>query len=206
MTPERVEQIDSLFQEAVHCPLPERASLLDAACAIDKDLRKEVDSLLSFREKADTFLEVPILEATAELICEGLLGSIRGQVIGAYKIEEQLGFGGMGEVYLAEDLKLDRKVAIKFLPSYLEANDLAKRRLLREAKAAAKLDHPNICAVYEVKEEPDRSFIVMQYVAGETLADKIKTEPMELRQTMDVTIQVVEALAEAHSQGIVHRA
>ena len=205
MTPERWKQIDNLFQEAVHCPVAERASLLDAAGAIDKDLRKEVESLLSFREQADAFLEVPVLEATAELICEGRLGSICGQVIGPYKIEAPLGFGGMGEVYLAEDLKLDRKVAIKFLPSYLEANDLAKRRLLREAKAAAKLDHPNICAVYEVKEEPDRSFIVMQYVAGETLADKIKTEPMELRQTLDVTIQVVEALAEAHSRGIVHR-
>ena len=205
MTPERWKQIDNLFQEAVHCPVAERASLLDAAGAIDKDLRKEVESLLSFREQADAFLEVPVLEATAELICEGRLGSICGQVIGPYKIEAPLGFGGMGEVYLAEDLKLDRKVAIKFLPSYLEANDLAKRRLLREAKAAAKLDHPNICAVYEVKEEPDRTFIVMQYVAGETLADKIKTEPMELRQTLDVTIQVVEALAEAHSRGIVHR-
>lgn len=111
----------------------------------------------------------------------------------------------MGEVYLAEDTKLDRKVAIKFLPAEIEADELAKKRLIREAKAAAKLDHPNICAIYEIAEEDGRSFIVMQYVEGETLASKLERHALELRQSSEVAFQVADALAEAHSHGIIHR-
>jgi serine/threonine-protein kinase len=91
------------------------------------------------------------------------------------------------------------------LSSYLEEDQLARQRLIKEAKAAAKLDHPNICSVYEVKEEANRSFIVMQYVAGKTLADRNKYGRMEINEALDVSIQVVEALAEAHLRGIVHR-
>jgi serine/threonine-protein kinase len=111
----------------------------------------------------------------------------------------------MGEVYLAEDTKLDRKVAIKFLPSESTADEQAKKRLIREAKAAAKLDHPNICSIYEVGEEDGRSFIVMQYVEGETLAARIQRKPMELKESLDIAVQAAEALSEAHFRGIVHR-
>ncbi len=96
-----------------------------------------------------------------------------------YRIRSRLGAGGMGEVYLAEDMLLDRKVAIKFLPAESVADEQAKKRLIREARAAAKLDHPNICSIYEVGEEEGRSFIVMQYVEGETLANPIAREPPE---------------------------
>src|SRR5262252_944345 len=111
----------------------------------------------------------------------------------------------MGEVYLAEDTKLGRKVAIKFLPAQSTADEQANKRLIREARAAAQLDHPNICSVYEVSEEDGRSFIVMQYIDGETLARRISREPIEPRAALDIAIQVVDALAEAHSHGIVHR-
>ena len=205
MTPERWQQIDTLLQKVVERPLAERVALLDEACFSDKTLRLEVESLISFREMAQSFLEVPVLEEAANLFRDDQADSREGLVIGRYRIEAQLGAGGMGEVYLAEDTNLDIKVAIKFLPSYLEADELAKKRLIREAKAAAKLDHPNICSVYEVKEEANHSFIVMQYVAGQTLADKIKDERIEVREALDLNIQIVEALAEAHSRGIVHR-
>src|SRR6185436_7601054 len=109
--------------------------------------------------------------------------SLLGLSIGPYRVESLLGAGGMGEVYLAEDTKLDRRVAIKFLPPSLEADEVAKRRLIREAKAAAKLDHPNICATYEVGEDDNRSFIVMQYVQGESLASRLQRQPLELRQS-----------------------
>lgn len=122
-----------------------------------------------------------------------------------YRILNKLGAGGMGEVYLAEDTLLDRRVAIKFLPPELTADQHAKKRLVREAIAAAKLDHPNICSIYEVGSEDSRSFIVMQYVDGETLARRISRQPLELREALDIAIQVVDALAEAHSNGIVHR-
>jgi len=205
MKPERWQQIDSVLQAVVARPLAEREARLDEACAGDKSLRQAVESLLSFREKAESFLEGQALEDAADMFCEEEVELTSGQLIGSYRIETQLGAGGMGEVYLAEDTKLDRKVAIKFLPSYLEQDELAKQRLIREAKAAAKLDHPNICAVYEVNEEADRSFIVMQYVAGGTLGDRIKNEKSDLCEALDICIQVVEALAEAHSRGIIHR-
>ncbi|MGH9929488.1 MAG: protein kinase domain-containing protein, partial [Pyrinomonadaceae bacterium] len=205
MTPERWQQIDSLLQEVLERPVAERASLLSETCSGDESLRQEVESLINYRESAEAFLEVPAFEAAAEFFFDSPTDSIVGQFIPPYKIEAKLGAGGMGEVYLAEDTQLDRKVAIKFLPLYLEADELAKRRLIREAKAAAKLDHPNICAVYEVREEAGRSFIVMQHVAGITLADKVKDQKLDVRQALDLSIQIVEALAEAHSHGIVHR-
>ncbi|MEK6323139.1 MAG: protein kinase [Acidobacteriota bacterium] len=116
-----------------------------------------------------------------------------------------LGAGGMGEVYLAEDTRLGRRVAIKFLPEESIADELAKKRLIREAQAAATLDHPNICAIHEVGEEDSRSFIVMQYVEGETLANRIQRKPLELKESLDIATQMADALAEAHSRGIIHR-
>src|SRR4029078_6366365 len=119
-------------------------------------------------------LEIKAFEEAADLFRDEQTDSMEKLVIGRYRIEDQLAAGGMGDVYLAEDTNLDIKVAIKFLSPYLEEDQVAKQRLIREAKAAAKLDHPNICSVDEVKEEGNRSFIVMQYVTGKTLADRNK--------------------------------
>jgi len=202
MTPERWRQIDNLLQASIECAPEDRVALLDLACSEDKSLRQAVESLLNFCEQAEGFLEGSVLEDASKLFCAP---ELTGQLVGPYRIEAQLGVGGMGEVYLAEDTKLDRKVAIKFLPTYLEDDELARKRLVREAKAAAKLDHPNICAVYEVEEEAKRSFIVMQYVAGRTLQDQIKIQPLRPVEALDVCIQIVEALVEAHSSEIVHR-
>jgi eukaryotic-like serine/threonine-protein kinase len=122
-----------------------------------------------------------------------------------YKIVSKIGAGGMGEVYLAQDTKLDRKVAIKFLPLDSASNIAANARLLREAQAAAKLDHPNICTVYEVGEENERSFIVMQFVEGESLEDRVKRGPLEISESLTIATQVAEALAGAHAHGMIHR-
>jgi len=205
MTPERWQEIDKLLMRVVESPMEERAALLDQVCSNDKTLRLEVESLITFREKARGFLEVSAFEEAGCLLLDDEHDSPRNLVIDRYRIESHLGAGGMGDVYLAEDTNLDIKVAIKFLSPYLEEDQVAKQRLIREAKAAAKLDHPNICSVYEVKEEGNRSFIVMQYVTGKTLADRNKDGRMEINEALDVSIQVVEALAEAHLRGIVHR-
>jgi serine/threonine-protein kinase len=122
-----------------------------------------------------------------------------------YRIIGKLGAGGMGEVYLAEDTELQRKVAIKFLKEKLGADDRTKSRLIREARAAAKLDHPNICSVYEVGEHDGRSFIAMQYVEGDTLDKRIKRGPLQLQEVLALAIQVADALSEAHSKGVIHR-
>jgi serine/threonine protein kinase len=126
-----------------------------------------------------------------------------GTHIKHYEILSALGAGGMGEVYLAEDKRLGRKVAIKFLPANVATDDRAKERLLREARTAATLDHPNICAIYEVAEEG--GYIVLQYVEGETLASSLKRGAPEVREALAIAFQVAEALNEAHSRGIIHR-
>jgi tetratricopeptide (TPR) repeat protein/predicted Ser/Thr protein kinase len=128
-----------------------------------------------------------------------------GQTVSHYRIVEKLGRGGMGEVYLAEDNQLGRRVAIKFLPKEVASDDRAKQRLLREAKTAATLDHPNICAIYEVGQEGDQNFIVLQYVEGETLASRLKRSLPDLREALSIAAQVADALNEAHTRGIVHR-
>ena len=128
-----------------------------------------------------------------------------GQTISHYRIVEKLGGGGMGVVYLAEDTRLDRKVAIKFLPAEVATDERAKQRLLREAKTAATLDHPNICAIYEVGEEDSHSFIVLQYIEGETLAARLKRHLPDVREALAIATQVADALNEAHGRGIIHR-
>jgi eukaryotic-like serine/threonine-protein kinase len=127
------------------------------------------------------------------------------RTISHYRIIKQLGRGGMGEVYLAEDKLLGRKVAIKFLPAEVAADVHARQRLVREAKTAATLDHPSICAIYEVGEEGGHSFIVFQYIEGETLAARLKRHPPDLHEALAIAAQVADALAEAHSRGIIHR-
>jgi serine/threonine protein kinase/Tfp pilus assembly protein PilF len=125
--------------------------------------------------------------------------------IAHYRIIKKLGAGGMGEVYLALDTKLDRKVAIKVLrPDWVEEEHL-KKRLLREAQAAAKLDHPNICAIYDVNEVDSITFIVMQYIEGESLAARMEHEPLDVRTALAIVEQAAEGLAEAHAHGVVHR-
>ena len=128
-----------------------------------------------------------------------------GSKLGRYEIRSQIGAGGMGEVYLVQDTKLDRKVAIKFLPESLLTDERASKRLVREAQAAAKLDHPNICAIHEVGEEDGRRFIAMQYIEGETLDARIKSKPLELKESLSLAAQIADALSEAHSHGIIHR-
>jgi serine/threonine protein kinase/TolB-like protein/thioredoxin-like negative regulator of GroEL len=128
-----------------------------------------------------------------------------GTKLGRYEIRSKIGAGGMGEVYLAQDTKLNRRVAIKFVTADSLASEQANKRLLREAEAAAKLDHPNICAVHEVAEEDGRSFIVMPYVEGETLALLMRRKSLELSESLAIAAQVADALAEAHTHGIIHR-
>src|SRR5512132_2188871 len=127
-----------------------------------------------------------------------------GERLGNYHIVSELGAGGMGEVYLAEDIRLRRKVALKVLPRATAADERAQKRLIREAQAAATLDHPNICTVYEVGEADGQTFIAMQYVDGETLAARLKRGPLNASDALAIATQVTAALAEAHRHGIVH--
>jgi len=128
-----------------------------------------------------------------------------GTQLGRYEIRAPLGAGGMGEVYLAEDTQLGRRVAIKLLPPETISDEHARKRLVREARAAATLDHPHICSIYEVGEADGRSFIAMQYVEGETLDLRMKRKPLDLSESLPIAAQVADALSEAHAHGIIHR-
>jgi len=128
---------------------------------------------------------------------------MKGETILHYKILEKLGEGGMGEVFKAQDTKLDRFVALKFLPSQLTASDDDKARFIQEAKAASAMNHPNICTIYSIEEFEDQLFIAMEFVEGKTLKDK--KESLSAKQKLEIGVQVAEGLAAAHSKGIVHR-
>ncbi len=207
MTPERWKQIDKLAQSALECGVAERAAFLDEACAGDDALRREVESQIAYQQQASKFLEEPAFKHAVELMADSQTEteSMEGRTISHYGILRKLGAGGMGEVYLAQDTTLSRKVAIKFLLQHKVAGEQGKKRFVREAKAAAALDHPNICAVHEVGEEAGYSFIVMQFVEGETLASRMQRQPLEIGEALDMAVQVADALTEAHAHNIIHR-
>jgi len=128
-----------------------------------------------------------------------------GKTVSHYRILEKIGQGGMGEVYLAQDTTLDRKVALKFLPEELEQDPTTRKRFLREAKSAAALDHPYVCQIHEVGEVEGKSFISMEYVQGTTLKEKLTEGPLPINEALEKAAEIAEALEEAHKQGIVHR-
>ena len=129
-----------------------------------------------------------------------------GKTISHYKITEKLGEGGMGVVYKAQDLKLDRFVALKFLPPHLTSSEEEKQRFIHEAKAASALQHNNISAIHEIDETEDgQIFICMDYYEGETLDSRIKQKPLPIEEAIDITIQIAQGLAKAHEKKIVHR-
>ena len=203
MKPERWKNVEKLFHAALERAPEERPAFLDEACVDDECLRGEVDSLLSAHRCTRDFLESPAFESET---LTGLATLAAGQPFGHYRILELLGEGGMGEVYLAEDTRLGRRVALKLLPSQLEKGETRIRRFQREARTAAALCHPNVCIVHEVDETADgHHFIAMEHVEGETLRERIGRDRMNLAEALDTAMQVASALAAAHEAGIVHR-
>jgi serine/threonine-protein kinase len=203
--PERWQEIERIYNAALERSPETRPAFLEAECAGDVTLRSEVESLLGCQTEAREFLETPALDLVAQEFAEDKSVRLIGRQLGGYRVLSSLGAGGMGEVYLAEDTRLKRKVAVKLLPQIVSSDERAQRRLLQEARAAALLDHPNICTVHEICEANSHSFIVMQYVEGETLAYRIDRRPLTVSETIDVALQVADALAEAHLRGVIHR-
>jgi serine/threonine-protein kinase len=205
MTPERWEKIVDLAEAATELGIEEREAFLDKACAGDDAMRCEVESLLASDQQAESFIEAPAFRTAAELIAEDLDGSMIDQEVGLFKIVGSLGAGAMGEVYLALDTRLGRKVALKFLPSHFTNDKARVRRFEREARAASTLNHPNIIIVYKIDQSCGLHFIATEFVEGETLRQHLKSRRLTVAEALDVAIQAASALEAAHQAGVVHR-
>src|SRR5262245_34499197 len=161
-------RIEELFHDVIELPASDRAAYLSAVCGDDSGLRSEVEAYLAAYDSNPDLLEAPVYNLGLRALSKSASrSSLEGKQIGPYKILRQLGEGGMGEVYLAEDSRLNREVALKFLSQRLANDAWARRRLKKEAQAVAKLDHPNICPVYGFEELDGHSFIIMQHIKGE---------------------------------------
>jgi pimeloyl-ACP methyl ester carboxylesterase len=199
----RRQRIEELFDRAIELSPGDRPALLSGACGSDADLRREVESLLAYAERSGLTARLAAAVAGART---GSPALGPGQKLSQYEVVEKLGSGGMGVVYKALDRRLQRFVALKFLPPYLSAELELKLRFTQEAQAIASLDHPNLCTIFEVEETEDGQLcIVMPYYEGETLKQMIERGPLPLAQVTDYGVQVAAGLAHAHAAGVVHR-
>jgi serine/threonine-protein kinase len=208
---DRWRRIAAILDLALELSTEERSACLDEICAGDAKLRAEVEALLAADAEAGAFLGVPAGELAPELLAEAAgeeeneTVDLAGHQVGRYRLLREIGGGGMGTVYEAEDTQLGRRVAVKLLPPEYSRDRRAKERFLREARAAAAVDHPNLCTVHDAGESEGRLYIVLSFYEGETLRDRIRRGPLPLADAREVAIQVARGLARAHEAGIVHR-
>ncbi len=202
MTPERLSQIEELYHAARECEPGQRTRFLAALCKEDEDLRREVESLLAAGPLNQCFLDEPLMRQAG-----GILASQQnraedrfapGLQLGPYVIEARLGAGGMGEVYRARDKRLHRTVALKVLPVRLAHTPVLRQRLEREAKAISSLNHPRICTLYDIGREGEVDYLVMEFLEGNTLAQRLKRGALPLSEVLELAIQIASGLAAAH--------
>lgn len=200
MTPEQWTRLKVVFQEALDQPTETRRAWLEEECHGDFALLREAESLLNTADTAGDFLEEPARVDPSDL--DTLLPGTR---IGSYRIREELGRGGMGVVYLAEDVRLGREVALKALPAAVAAQPELRERLRREARAAATISHPSVAVVYALEELDDHLFMASEYVKGETLRSVIARGPLPPDRARRIARDIASALSAAHDAGVIHR-
>ncbi len=205
MTPQRYQRIGELFDEALERAPVERLAWLRQACGEDVTLCAEVEKLLSHQADLADFLSVPAVQVAAQLMANQPAQQVAGTQMGHYQIQSLLGAGGMGQVYLALDARLNRSVALKLLPPRFLHDTNYLRRFEREALAASALNHPNIVTVYEFSADETIPFLVTELVQGETLRQRLTHGGLPLAATLDIALQIVAALVAAHAARIIHR-
>ncbi len=197
------KNLKEIFEAAIALPPADRSAYLDRVCEGNDSLRQGVQSLIKSHEKSTNFVDKPAFQAAAEMLVERI-DFAPGQQVAHYKIVSLLGAGGMGQVYLAEDTKLHRKVSLKFLTSGLTEDRERLRRFEQEARAASALNHPNILTIHEIGEEAGHKFIATEFIEGETLRERLRSG-LDIDDALEVAIQVASALVAAHRATIVHR-
>jgi serine/threonine protein kinase/Tol biopolymer transport system component len=203
MTPERYRQIGEIYHAVLEVDGEKRGAFLDRTCAGDEVLRSEVESLIASHEQASDFIATPALAVAAGMLSRR--DSLVGQKIANFHVLSLIGEGGMGEVYLAEDTRLGRRVALKLLSPAFTSDADRMRRFTQEARAASALNHPNILTVHEIGRANGFDFIATEFIEGETLRTSMAQRRLRLTQALDVAAQVAGALAAAHAAGVVHR-
>ena len=211
MNPDRWPKVKEIFEAALAQPSAQRAAFLAGMCDGDEVLRREVESLLSSYDHAGSFMQAPAVEAAAESLV-GLarspadgLSLTAGQTINHYEILSTIGKGGMGEVYLAHDTHLARKVALKLLPGEFTQDPRRIQRFQQEARAASALNHPNIITIYEIGKHNATYFIATEFIDGVTLRQKLAGGPLPINQALEFAYQIALALTVAHEAKIIHR-
>ena len=207
MNQQRWDRIKELLDSATELPPERRAPFLAAACGDDNSIRAEVEGLLQHHELADAFLSGNAAAGLCEVHAAGTDPKfLPGEAIsGRFRIVNFIGRGGMGEVYKAEDSRLRRLVALKFLPDDVARNPDALGRFQREAQTASALNHPNICTIYDISEHNGRAFIAMEFLEGQTLKNTIASGPLDVQRMIEMSIAMADALVAAHTRGIIHR-
>ena len=212
MDPERWKQIDNLLQSALNHSAATRDDFLRKACVGRPEMEAEVRTLLQAHQQAGSFLESPAMETATRGEAGHLLAgeqnenaSLLGETVAHYRIVAKLGGGGMGVVYRAEDLRLHRFVALKFLPQEIAQDPNTLARFEREARAASALNHPNICTIYGVEEYNHQPVIVMELLEGESVRDTIRQGVVSTEKILEFALQISDALEAAHAMGIIHR-
>src|SRR5215470_823829 len=194
MDDQRWQQVDKVFVAALERDPAERATFLDEACSGDPELRSHVESLLSSDEQEWDLLAKPAFEAAACLLIKDQPELAAGEQLGHYRVLGLLGSGGMGEVYLAEDDQLGRKVALKILPAGFIRSEARLQRFRQEARTASALNHPNVVTIHEISQSEGRHFIAIEYIEGETLRQRIRRDRLSVSEALDVAIQAASAL------------
>ncbi len=199
------QRVREVFDVALRQDPEDRQNYLNQACGDDKELLAEVQSLFLSFDKSGDFMETPAIAHVADMIESGTKRLETGTRFGHYEIIRQIGIGGMGEVYLARDQKLDRPVAIKILNERFSADDSNLKRFVREAKAASALNHPNILVIHEIGESDGVHYIVSEFIDGKTLREVLTQSQLSLENVLELAIQIASALSAAHEAGLVHR-